>query len=318
MPGFLPPVSLSASDNPSPDRRRAGLRPILAALVTALALAAAALPSSGQAPASSGAPASQPVVDPTLIRTASQIVYKRERERAGTNWNLDRGALGRARRVGERLLPMTVAMNPEARSWLWGIAVETRPEPVAWCLPTGEIVVSTGLLQLLSTSDAELAAVLAHLIAHQLAGDDIRALVAAYPKATEPNPPDPNLVAAEMAEPLAKLMLAPHYDAASEAAADRLAMEMLARSNVDPAAVFRAWEKIGRSGARNAPALAALHPVTPERLANLQKGAAELKPVYEEAAAAAAAAPKVSPNVTPPPKKSRSRGSQQAPVQQPK
>jgi Zn-dependent protease with chaperone function len=253
--------------------------------------AAIALAQTPEAPAEEGSGAA---ADAALVARASRVVYTRElaRNRAAETLDTDRGAVGRARRVGTPLVARASAVGPLATGWSWSLSVETRDEPMAWSLPNGSMMISWGLVRRLSLSDAELAAILAHAIAHQLTGDDARDAVAAYRRRHGGPDPDGNRAAAEMADILGKLIVSPHYDAAAEKAADALALELLARSGVDPAAAVSAWRKVAASGSTSAPGLLALHPTPPERIANLEAQVAQVMPLYEKALADAAAAPK--------------------------
>jgi Zn-dependent protease with chaperone function len=47
-----------------------------------------------------------------------------------------------------------------------------RTEPIAWFLPNAELMMSSGLVEGLRLTDAELAAILAHLISHTILGHD--------------------------------------------------------------------------------------------------------------------------------------------------
>ena len=252
-------------------------------------------------------------VDPVLMGRAADILYSRQLAslRAAQLLDTDRAALGRARRVGDRLLPRVTAVVPPGVRWSARLSLETRNEPVALCLPNGSVLVSTGLLQL-PLDDAELAAILAHVIAHQVNGDHARAAARAYRQRREGVDPDANRAAVELADILGKLVGSPHDDAAAEKAADALALELLARSGVNPAAAARAWRKVVQAGDASAPALLALHPTPPERIADLEALAAQLAPVYEQALADAAAAP------PPPPPETRPSTSRHLPPRMPK
>jgi predicted Zn-dependent protease len=91
-------------------------------------------------------------------------------------------------------------------------------------------------------------------------------------------------------------MLTPHYDPAAEARADGLAGELLARSGFNPAGMLSAWRKVAQSSHATPPGLPALHPVTQERMAELEASMAGLQAIFEAtrkaAVAAAASEPK--------------------------
>jgi Zn-dependent protease with chaperone function len=246
------------------------------------------------APAASQGSATEPALDPALVARAADAFYQRElaRTRRTHTVNDDRRMLERARGAGERLIPHAKAAATAPTEWSWALNMETRPEPIAWCLPNGQIWVSTGLIQGLALTDAELSAIIAHAIAHALRGDDLREMASAYRRTRADPDPDPNRAMTELADILARKIAAPNYDAETEKAADALSVELIARSGVNPRAAASAWRKVGQSAFTSPPGLRALHPVTAERLAALDTQAAAAVPLYDAARAAAAAAPK--------------------------
>ena len=52
--------------------------------------------------------------------------------------------------------------------WAWEVNVATSDAVNAFCMPGGQIMVFTGLIDRLNTTDAELATVLGHEISHAL------------------------------------------------------------------------------------------------------------------------------------------------------
>src|SRR5690606_7917719 len=60
------------------------------------------------------------------------------------------------------------AFRADAPAWNWEVHVINADEVNAWCMPGGKIAVYSGLLKRIAPSDAELAAVIGHEIAHAL------------------------------------------------------------------------------------------------------------------------------------------------------
>ena len=255
------------------------MRPIPhCALAVALSCALAAGTAAAQADATAR------VVDPALMNRAADLAYNREvdRARARNALDTDRAQLGLMRRASTPLIAHAAAVASAASSWVWAIHIETREEPIAWCLPGGKIMVSTGLIDRMKLTPGELAVVLAHAIAHALAGHDADEAVAQYTRRGERDA-DPNRAALRLADILGKLVPNEPHDVAIEKAADSMALALMAGAAVDPRPAAEAWRKIARAGGATPPGFLALHPMWPQRIAEIEAQIAALLPVYEAA-----------------------------------
>jgi predicted Zn-dependent protease len=141
--------------------------------------------------------------------------------------------------------------------------------------------------------------VIAHAIAHALAGTD--ATEAAARLADMRESPDPNRRALQLADILAKVVLATPHDQATERAIDRLTLEYMAKSGVNPEPAVEAWRKVARAGGATPPGFLALHPVWSGRIEEIQAQIPAVVPLYEQAKAEQAARPQVPPVRTRPP-----------------
>jgi len=122
------------------------------------------------------------------------------------------------RAVGARVAP---------RGNTWHFRITDDPQPAANALPGGSILVSRGALALLG-SEAELAAVLAHELAHATRGHTAL---------------DKTALPAHGVDGAAR---AAALDADEERQADALAVELVARAGYDPRAVGRALDALHR------------------------------------------------------------------------
>ncbi len=233
---------------------------------------------------------------------AADLYYVRTLEKAQARKALD---VDRSRLVGMRailasLIEPAHTLRPQTAAWSWSLHLETRDEPIAYCLPGGKILVSTGIFDGLSLSMPEFAAVLAHEIAHALAGEREQEVIREFARRGETVSADPNRTALALAEILAQAVSSAPHDEASERAADALGLELMANAGVDPRPAVEAWQKIGHAGSEAPPVFPALHPTWPKRIAELEERMPAMVALYEKTL-------RERPSPAPPPKKPQQR-----------
>lgn len=208
---------------------------------------------------------------------------------AKTKGLLDRDAaqLNRVKTISQRLIAQTSVFRPDAAKWAWEVHVLTSDEVNAWCMPGGKIAVYTGLLNQIKPSDAELAAVLGHEIAHALReharervsqqmvaniGLSVLAIATGSQQATD------------LGGKLSQVMFTLPNSRTHESEADLMGVELAARAGYDPRAAVTLWQKMGAAEKGNAPPeFMSTHPSAATRIADLQKASQQVLPLYEQA-----------------------------------
>lgn len=157
------------------------------------------------------------------------------------------------------------------------------PSINAFAMPGGNIGVHTGLL-LAAQSESELASVVAHEIAH-VTQDHIARMVTAQSKSQWPtmaalalallaSRSNPNLASAAIASTQAySIQNQLNFSRDYEREADRLGYDMLTRGEFDPRGMggfFSRLERANRFYDNSAPAYLRTHPLTTERIADMQ------------------------------------------------
>lgn len=98
--------------------------------------------------------------------------YRGELARARERGFLDRDPafVERSRRIFASLVAAASRDRPEVAAWSWEIHTSEDPAVAAYCLAGGRVVLGAPFTRRLALDDAELAMLLAHEIAHALAG----------------------------------------------------------------------------------------------------------------------------------------------------
>jgi predicted Zn-dependent protease len=204
---------------------------------------------------------------------------------------LDRDAaqVQRVKAIVGRMIPQTAAFRQDAPGWKWETHVLSSKEVNAWCMPGGKIAVYTGLIDNLKVTDAELAAVIGHEIAHALRehGREQASHAMAQQVAL-------GVIGAVANVPSAALDLAPMvldvtfnlpHSRTDETEADRIGVELAARAGYDPHAAISLWEKMQKLGGSQPPQFLSTHPSNESRINDLRAYSEKVMPLYQSAKA---------------------------------
>jgi len=204
---------------------------------------------------------------------------------------LDRDAaqVQRVKTIVGRLIPQTAAFRQDAPGWKWETHVLSSKEVNAWCMPGGKIAVYTGLIAQLQATDAELAAVIGHEIAHALRehGREQASNAMAQQVAL-------GVIGAVANIPSAAIDLAPlvldvtfnlPHSRTDETEADRIGVELAARAGYEPHAAISLWEKMQKLGGGQPPQFLSTHPSHESRISDLRTYSEKVMPLYQSAKA---------------------------------
>lgn len=211
--------------------------------------------------------------------------------RAKNLLNRDPGQVQRVRGIASRLIPATAAFRSDAPGWRWETNVISSKDLNAWCMPGGKMAVYTGLIEKLSLTDDELAAVMGHEIAHalrehgrekvgQAAGVDLAAtiggVIGAYYGVDAS-------IGKGLVGAAGELAFMRPNSRGMEQEADRIGVELAARAGYDPHAAISLWEKMAKASGNGMPQWLSTHPSHETRLADLRIYADRVKPLYRSA-----------------------------------
>jgi metalloendopeptidase OMA1, mitochondrial len=195
-------------------------------------------------------------------------------------------------RVGRRIAD--AAEDPPAKMWKaphysWEFRTINKPVVNAFCLPGGKIAVYTGLLQVVQ-SDAELAAVLGHEVAHALARHSAErlsdqraatigltaltvglAVLGARSGTTSAGTSAAISVAAMAAGAGVNYGILMPMSRKQESEADHIGLVLMAMAGYDPHAAIALWERLASlSGGQKGPQWLSTHPTNDARIADLR------------------------------------------------
>jgi predicted Zn-dependent protease len=172
------------------------------------------------------------------------------------------------------------------------VNVQTSKDVNAYCMPGGKIMVYTGLIEQLNATDAELAAVMGHEIAHALREHSRERLSRAYLEQGALA-----IIGAATGAGDATLALASQISAVTfqlphsreqEAEADRIGLELMARAGYDPNAAISLWQKMAKASSGGPPEFLSTHPSSGSRIKDLQASLPRVLPLYQGSARTAA------------------------------
>jgi predicted Zn-dependent protease len=212
------------------------------------------------------------------------------------NVNKDPQQVERVRGITKRLIPQTAVFRKDALDWKWEVNVLTSAQVNAWCMPGGKIAVYPGIIEKLSITDDELAAVLGHEISHALrehsrerASQQVAAGVGASLAGVLADifVPGTGQLGAAAAGVGGQVGVLLPYSRLHETEADRMGVELAARAGYDPRAAIALWQKMAKlSGGGAPPALLSTHPSNEARIKDLEVFSQRVLPLYEQARAA--------------------------------
>lgn len=189
--------------------------------------------------------------------------------------------------IARRLIAQAPVLRPDAAQWDWQVNLIKSQELNANCGPGGKIIVYSGLIEQLQLTDAEIAAVLGHEIAHALREHSREAMSKAYGVELAKQGAGALLGLGESGSMLADAavqygMTLPN-SRANENEADIIGLELSARAGYDPNAAISLWQKMSRAGGGAPPEFMSTHPSSSTRVAALQAAIPKVMPLYEQA-----------------------------------
>jgi len=227
-----------------------------------------------------------PLVSSAQMDRSSAEAYAQVLSDARKKGQLDQdpAQVARVRAIATRLIPSTAAFRSDAPGWKWEVNVITSNEVNAWCMPGGKIAVYTGLITSLKITDEELAAVMGHEIGHALrehgrerASEEMTQQLGVQVLSILTGVNLEN----QLTNTIMNVTFSLPHSRTQETEADRIGVELAARSGYDPRAAVSLWQKMGKLGGGKPPEWLSTHPSDQTRTRDVQSYAERVMPLYE-------------------------------------
>jgi predicted Zn-dependent protease len=200
--------------------------------------------------------------------------------------NTDKAQLARVTTIARRLVAATPTFRADAAGWNWQFNVQKTDELNAYCMPGGRIMVYSGLIEKLDLTDAELATVMAHEVAHALREHTRERVSRAYGQ---------QLVlsgvaavtgvsegTANIANMIGQVTFQLPFSREQESEADTIGLELMARAGYDPRAAISLWNKMKAQERAGTPKFLSTHPEPRDRIKDIEKLLPRVLPLYSK------------------------------------
>lgn len=231
------------------------------------------------------------LVPPEQLEEGAALAYAQElaKARQGGDLNTNPAMTRRVRAIADRVIPAVAVFRKDALDWNWQVNVIDSDQINAWAMPGGRIAFYSGIIEKLDLTDAEIAAIMGHEIAHALREHAWERVSEQTNKSALIGLIGAVTGAGQTAQSLVDLAFQAAVGLPNsrthETEADRVGVELMARAGYDPRAAISVWQKMNRvAGGNRGPAFLSTHPSSESRIEDLTDYANRVMPLYQQAA----------------------------------
>ncbi|OGB41332.1 MAG: peptidase M48 [Burkholderiales bacterium RIFOXYC2_FULL_59_8] len=189
----------------------------------------------------------------------------------------------RLRAIARRIIPHAVGWNPRAASWRWEVNLIGSQQINAFCMPGGKIAFYSGILDQLKLTDAEVANVMGHEVAHALREHARERMGKNAATGIGANLLSNVLGLGQLGQTVTSYgaqLLTLQFSRSDESEADLVGMELAARAGFDPRAGVTLWQKMAAASKGAPPQWLSTHPSGNTRIADIQANLPKVLPLY--------------------------------------
>lgn len=192
--------------------------------------------------------------------------------------------LARLNSIARKLINQAEIYRGDAKNWQWEVHTIKSNELNAFVLPGGKIMFYSGIIDRLNLTDAEIAAIMGHEMAHAIREHARERISSQYATQT-----GIGIAAsifglsqsqAQLANIAGDLGIARPNSRTQEAEADKIGLVLMARAGYDPNAAVSLWKKMQNASQGEPPQFLSTHPSSSNRIASLQALIPEVMPYY--------------------------------------
>lgn len=192
--------------------------------------------------------------------------------------------LARLKRIANHLIPQTSVYRTDATKWQWEVHIIQAETMNAYVMPGGKIVFYSGIIDNLKLTDAEIAAIMGHEMAHALrehsreklsrsmaTGGVISIASAAFGLSAGQ---------AQVAQLAGDVGLSLPHSRTQESEADKIGLELMARAGYNHNAAVSLWQKMQAKSGSSGPQFLSTHPSSSNRIKQIQDLLPAVMPLY--------------------------------------
>lgn len=192
----------------------------------------------------------------------------------------------RLRAIANKIIPFASGWNPRASNWRWEVNLIGSKQINAFCMPGGKIAFYSGILEQLKLTDAEIATVMGHEMAHALREHARARLGKNAATGIGASLLGQVLGLGDLGQTVTNYgaqLLTLQFSRSDESDADLVGMELAARAGFDPRAGVTLWQKMAAANRGAPPQWLSTHPSGSTRISDIERNLPKVTPLYERA-----------------------------------